>query len=278
MSRALLLTVPVLMVMSLACQKVGVELPLAHRPAVEGFEVTLHARDADRFQVVVSHPRNHFYNCDQTGVPWQAKLLGDPQHPFTTSKTAFTYTEQSSSHSSLLGGRVTSTNRVETGTTTARTVWSFDRARWAEGRPFRLVFIRGFAPITEEKRMELEITLGAQVGSAGGRGGLRLPRGPLPRPQAMVREAEEEARRLSEGMPQDVKRYLELRITGSRPRFSASFSTVPLKTTKGSAPKPTGKETVDEEGQRLRQHYAGELAVIQALDEAERYVRDRRGH
>lgn len=164
-----------LLLASLACTKVGVELQPYHRPDAQGFVVSLHASNTDQYQVVVWHPEGHFYALDGSSIPFQAKLVGDPQRP----TSVLAEKRDFSRHGVGIGvGTQAGPLRAEAGlfrgssnetrTVTARTAWTFDRRRWEEGRPFRLVLIRGMEPFQLEKRMEIEVSLGQQVGSAEG--------------------------------------------------------------------------------------------------------------
>ncbi len=267
------------MLLSSACARVGTELTPAVRAEVQGFVVALHTDGEDSYQVVVWHPQGHFYAFCESAAPFQAKLLGDAMRPSTASSESFTFTERTTTHvtplQTLLGGGSHTTVRTEQARRTARTCWSFDRGRWKERRPFRLAFIRGWEPLIPEKRMEIEITLGPEVGSAEGLTARLVSQDPFPAHTLAATAGNrahlaQEVERISEDMPVDVWRYIQLRIQGTRPVRSTRQSSRPLKTQKGPAQAAKGKEAVAEEGARLRAHYAGETAVIAALDEADR--------
>lgn len=174
----------------LGCLTMGPELTPYTRPDVEGFVVTVHRTGVNDFQIAVWHPQRHFYSPQgENAIPFQAKLIGDPQMPITNLTEAFEYTKRESrvgigakagpvyaGVSSTQGSSKTVTER------TARTGWTFTPTRWAERRPFRLVLIRGFKPLTEEKRMEIEITLGPTIGSAEGLTVRKVSMDPIPEP------------------------------------------------------------------------------------------------
>lgn len=164
-----------LLISSVSCVKLGPELSPYPRPDVEGFVVTLHRANSEEYQIAVWHPQGHYYSFGESTLPFQAKLIGDPQSPRTSSSEKFSFSHQS--FETGVGVRVGSIQAVaetstgthqSTVTRTARTAWNFSRARWDERRPFRLVFIRGYSPIAPESRMEFEIGLGPTVGSAEG--------------------------------------------------------------------------------------------------------------
>ena len=158
------------------CVNLGPELRPYPHPDVDGFVVTLHSKESGEYQIAVWHPKNNFYAFSgNSNLPFQAKLIGDPQTPFTSTSESKYYSSQGCESGIKIGignaylktsSRESKENSVISSTT--RTVWSFTRERWEEKRPFRLVIIRGFAPLFKESRMEIDINLGPIVGSAEG--------------------------------------------------------------------------------------------------------------
>lgn len=171
----------------LGCLLPGPELRPYVRPDVDGFVVTMHSSGRHDYQLVLWHPHDHFYAYSESQIPFQAKLIGDPQMPITNVTEKFDYKQKETTVG--VGGKVgpvfasvqSTEGRKETTTArAARTGWTFSQARWEEHRPFRLVLIRGFKPLTEEKRMELEITLGPTVGSVEGLTVRKVSMDPIP--------------------------------------------------------------------------------------------------
>jgi hypothetical protein len=150
------------------CASIGAELRPGRRAVAEGWMVSLHQRPGGRYQAMVQHPSGRF--AGPAGAV-RGRLVGEPIEPYTWGVTRTETTASGDGGYRITlergGGTVESqpARVVEERRELVRTVWDFDRARWASGRAFRLVISAAFGPPDE---VVLEIVLGPEPGSSDG--------------------------------------------------------------------------------------------------------------
>jgi hypothetical protein len=151
-----------------ACASIGAELAPGRRAVAQGWMVSLHDAGAGQYQVVVQHPPGQF----TPAAAVQARLEGDKEQPRTWSVSHGEITTSSNGAYSVTmdkqGGTIepVATQVVTDRTEVARTAWTFDRARWTTGRPFRLVLTPALG--MDEPPVVLVVVLGPKPGNSEG--------------------------------------------------------------------------------------------------------------
>lgn len=149
------------------CASVGAELRPGQRAAAEGFVASLHDAGGGQYQVVVRHPPAR----SRSPGPVVARLEGESSQPVTStvgrsevrgSGTDVEWSiDRDGATAELVPERV-----VEERREVVLSTWSFDRARWVAGRPFRLTIGPAFGPPGDG--VTLELRLGGEPGSSAG--------------------------------------------------------------------------------------------------------------
>lgn len=152
----------------LGCAKLGPELQPRVRAQDQDWFATLHGVDSDHWTVAVWHPGPWAMGGD----PLKTTLMGESLSVSTVSSESrleiqeLTTTETQVGPVALVSTEVTTRGKIYESST--RSSWSVDRTRWQSGQSFQLRVRKGFAPLTPEKAITLEITLGPEPGQAKG--------------------------------------------------------------------------------------------------------------